>query len=191
MRKVTMLLLLGVAAMGFAGIACDQAEPPPAGAPPERTPPAAKLPTETPPAPAAAKDVVDTAVAAGTFKTLATALTKADLIAALKAEGPFTVFAPTDDAFAALPEGALDGLLADVPKLKAVLLYHVVSGKVMAADAIKLDGQSAKTLGGAMLPIKVVNGKVTVGGATVTSADVGASNGVIHVIDKVLMPPEK
>ena len=139
----------------------------------------------------APKDIVDTAVAAGSFKTLAKALTAAGLVDTLKGEGPFTVFAPTDKAFADLPEGTLDALLKDIPKLKAVLLYHVVPGRVMAADAMKLDGQSAKTAGGAMLPVKVVGGKVMVDGATVTTPDVVASNGVIHIIDKVMLPPKE
>jgi uncharacterized surface protein with fasciclin (FAS1) repeats len=136
-------------------------------------------------------DIVDTSVAAGSFKTLAKALEVAGLVDTLKGKGPFTVFAPTDKAFEALPAGTLDALLKDVPKLKAILLYHVVAGQVMAADAIKLDGKSAATVGGPMLPIKVVDGKVMVCGATVTTADIKCGNGVIHVIDKVLLPPKE
>ena len=132
------------------------------------------------------KDIVDTAVAAGSFKTLAKALGEAGLVATLKGPGPFTVFAPTDEAFAKLPAGALDKLLADKEKLKAVLLYHVVAGKVTAKDLVKLT--SVKTLQGGSLTIAVKGDKVMVDGATVVKADVMASNGVIHVIDTVLMP---
>ena len=134
----------------------------------------------------ASKDIVDTAVAAGSFKTLATALGEAGLVATLKGPGPFTVFAPTDAAFAKLPAGALDKLLADKEKLKAVLLYHVVAGKVTAKDLVKLT--SVKTLQGGSVTIAVKGDKVMVDGATVVKADVMASNGVIHVIDTVLMP---
>ena len=131
-------------------------------------------------------DIVDTAVAAGSFNTLAAALDAADLVDTLKGPGPFTVFAPTDAAFAKLPEGTVDGLLKDKAKLAAILTYHVVSGKVMAADVVKLD--SAKTVNGQSVSIKVVDGKVHVDDATVTQADIVTSNGVIHVIDTVLMP---
>lgn len=134
----------------------------------------------------AKKDIVDTAVAAGSFKTLAAALDAAGLVDTLKGEGPFTVFAPTDAAFAKLPEGTVAGLLKDKEKLTAILTYHVVSGKVMAADVVKLD--SAKTVNGQSVKIKVVDGKVHVDNAMVTQADIAASNGVIHVIDTVLMP---
>lgn len=132
------------------------------------------------------KDIVDTAVAAGNFKTLAAALDAAGLVDTLKGEGPFTVFAPTDAAFAKLPEGTVEGLLKDKGKLSAILTYHVVSGKVMAADVVKLD--SAKTVNGQSVSIKVVDGKVHVDNATVIQADIAASNGVIHAIDTVLMP---
>lgn len=137
----------------------------------------------------APKDIVDTAVAAGSFKTLAAALTAAGLVDALKGTGPFTVFAPTDAAFAKLPAGTLDDLLkpANKEKLKGILLYHVVSGKIMAAD-IK-GAASPKTLQGATLDVKAAAGGVTVNGAKVTGADVAASNGVIHVIDAVVLPP--
>lgn len=134
----------------------------------------------------AKKDIVDTAVAAGSFKTLATALEAAGLVDTLKGAGPFTVFAPTDAAFAKLPAGTVEGLLKDKAKLTSILTYHVVPGKVMAADVVKLDG--AKTVNGQSVAIKVVDGKVMVDNATVTQADVGASNGVIHVIDTVLLP---
>lgn len=134
----------------------------------------------------AKKDIVDTAVAAGSFTTLAAALDAAGLVETLKGTGPFTVFAPTDAAFAKLPAGTVDGLLKDKAKLTSILTYHVVPGKVMAADVVKLDG--AKTVNGQSVMIKVVDGKVQVDSATVTQADIETSNGVIHVIDTVLMP---
>ncbi|MEX1364980.1 MAG: fasciclin domain-containing protein [Nannocystaceae bacterium] len=129
--------------------------------------------------------MVDTAVEAGTFTTLATALEKAGLVETLKGDGPFTVFAPTDDAFAKVPKEALDGLLANPEELKKVLLLHVVSGKVMAADAAKLT--EAEMMSGTKLPIDASAG-VKIGAATVTKADIVTSNGVIHVIDTVLLP---
>lgn len=134
-------------------------------------------------------DIVDTAVAAGSFTTLATALEAAGLIDALKGEGPFTVFAPTDAAFAKLPAGTVASLLKpeNKEKLKAILLYHVVAGKVPAADVVKLNGQSVKTLQGGMLKIRTKHG-VRVDSSNVTQTDIDASNGVIHVIDTVLMP---
>lgn len=134
-------------------------------------------------------DIVDTAVSAGTFKTLAAALTAADLVKTLKGAGPFTVFAPTDEAFAKLPEGTVEKLLKDVPKLKAILTYHVVSGKVMAADVMKLDGKSAKTVNGAELNIATQGGVKLNSNVHVTKTDIECSNGVIHVVDAVLMPP--
>jgi uncharacterized surface protein with fasciclin (FAS1) repeats len=130
-------------------------------------------------------DLVDTAVSAGSFNTLAKALTEAGLIETLKGEGPFTVFAPTDEAFAKLPPGALEGLLKDKAKLKAVLTYHVVPGKVMAKD---VKPGAVKTVQGGSLTVKTDGGKVTVDGATVTKTDIVASNGVIHVIDTVVLP---
>jgi len=134
------------------------------------------------------RDVVDTAVAAGSFKTLAKALAAAGLVTTLKGAGPFTVFAPTDEAFAKLPAGTLETLLKpeNREKLRRILTYHVVSGKVMASDAMKL--QSAKAVSGDTITVKAQNGVVHVDSATVTSADVTASNGVIHVIDSVLLP---
>jgi uncharacterized surface protein with fasciclin (FAS1) repeats len=145
-----------------------------------------KTAPKAPTAVMAKADIVDTAIAAGSFKTLAKALTEAGLVDTLKGPGPFTVFAPTDDAFAKLPKGALEGLLKDKKKLTAVLTYHVVAGKVMAADAAKLT--TAKTVNGASLTIKAKNGAVMIDGAKVTKADIEASNGVIHVVDTVLMP---
>ena len=134
------------------------------------------------------KDIIDTAVAAGSFKTLAKALEAADLVKTLKGKGPFTVFAPTDEAFAKLPAGTLDALLKDIPKLKAILTYHVVAGKVTSKQVVKL--KTAKTVNGAPVKIDATSG-VKINDATVTTADVAASNGVIHVIDTVLLPPEK
>ena len=134
-------------------------------------------------------DIIDTAVAAGTFKTLAAALGAADLVGTLKGAGPFTVFAPTDDAFAKLPAGTVEALLKDVPKLKSILTYHVVSGKVLAADVVKLDGKSAKTVNGAEVAIATTGGVKLNGSSTVVKTDIECTNGVIHVIDTVLMPP--
>lgn len=138
------------------------------------------------PAQAAEKDIVTTAVEAGTFKTLAKLLTDAGLVDTLKGAGPFTVFAPTDEAFAKVPKATLDALAADKAKLKAVLTYHVVAGKVMAADVVKL--KEAKTVQGSSVKIAVTGGKVTVDAANVVKTDIAASNGVIHVIDAVILP---
>lgn len=133
----------------------------------------------------AKKDIVDTAVAAGSFNTLATALTEAGLIDTLKGDGPFTVFAPTDEAFAKIPADQLKAILADKEKLTAILTYHVVSGKVMAADVVKL--KSAKTVQGSEVAIST-DGGVKVDNANVVSTDIMATNGVIHVIDTVIIP---
>ncbi|HLO48819.1 MAG TPA: fasciclin domain-containing protein [Kamptonema sp.] len=130
-------------------------------------------------------DIVDTAVNAGSFSTLVSAIKAAGLVETLKGAGPFTVFAPTDEAFAKLPEGTVEGLLKDLPKLKQILTYHVVSGKVTAADVVKL--KSAKTVEGSDVKIDASNG-VKVNDSTVTTADVAADNGVIHIIDTVLLP---
>ncbi len=135
------------------------------------------------------KTIVDVAVENGSFNTLVTALKAADLVGALSGKGPFTVFAPTDAAFAKLPAGTIDALLKDPKKLASILTYHVVSGKVMAADVIKGNGAKPATLNGAALDITVKGGKVYVNGAQVTTADVVGSNGVIHVIDAVVLPP--
>jgi len=131
------------------------------------------------------RDIVDTAVAAGNFKTLAKALEAAGLIETLKGAGPFTVFAPTDEAFAKLPAGTLDALLKDKAKLTAILTYHVVAGKVMAADVVKL--KEAKTVQGQSIKIDTTSG-VKVDGANVVKTDIACSNGVIHVIDSVILP---
>lgn len=133
----------------------------------------------------AGKDIVDTAVSAGSFNTLATALKAADLVDALKGPGPFTVFAPTDEAFAKLPKGVLDNLLKNKEQLRAVLMLHVVSGCAKSGEVVKLT--SAKTLLGQSLPIDTSKG-VRIGSATVTKTDIGCTNGVIHVIDAVLLP---
>ena len=133
-------------------------------------------------------DIVDTAVGAGSFKTLAAALGAADLVATLKGPGPFTVFAPTDDAFAKLPAGTVDALLKDIPKLSSILTYHVVPGKVEAATVVTLDGQKVKTVNGKEVTIKVTDGVVFVDGAKVVTTDVACDNGVIHIIDSVILP---
>ena len=134
------------------------------------------------------KDIIDTAVAAGSFKTLAAAVTAAGLVDTLKGAGPFTVFAPTDDAFAKLPAGTVEALLKDIPKLTAILTYHVVAGKVMAADVVKMDGKSAKTVQGGDVKIGTAGGVKLNGTANVTKTDIECTNGVIHVIDAVILP---
>ena len=136
---------------------------------------------------ATAADIVDTAIA-GKFNTLVAAVKAADLVDTLKGPGPFTVFAPTDEAFAKLPEGALEDLLKpeNKAKLQSVLTYHVVPGKVMSRDAVKLN--SAKTAQGSSIKIKAMDNGVMVNDAHVVKADIAASNGVIHVIDKVILP---
>jgi uncharacterized surface protein with fasciclin (FAS1) repeats len=158
---------------------------------PQPTAPA-EAPTEVPAAPApeqesAAPDIVDTAIAAGQFTTLVTALQAADLVSALQGEGPFTVFAPTDEAFANLPAGALDSLLADTEALSKVLLYHVLPGKVMAAQVA--DGVTAETLEGSPVTFSVMDGAAKINDATIVTTDIEAANGVIHVIDAVILPP--
>lgn len=135
------------------------------------------------------KDIVDTAVAAGQFKTLVKLVQEAGLVDALRGEGPFTVFAPTDEAFAKLPKAQVDALMKDKEALRQVLLYHVVSGKVMAKDVTKL--RSAKTLQGQNINIRVQNNSVRINDARVVRADIECSNGVIHVIDKVILPPNR
>jgi transforming growth factor-beta-induced protein len=137
------------------------------------------------------KDIVDTAVAAGSFNTLAAALKAADLVDTLKGEGPFTVFAPTDEAFAKLPAGTVETLLKpeNKDKLKGILTYHVVAGNVKAADVVTLS--EAKTVNGKAVTVKVTDGKVFLNGSTqVVKTDIETTNGVIHVIDTVLLPAE-
>ncbi len=181
---ISLTLLLGACSMG-----------PTASTPAVPMTSAASTPaTSAPATTAAAADIVDTAVAAGDFKTLASALTAAGLVETLKGPGPFTVFAPTDDAFAKLPAGTVDTLLKEPEgQLAEILKYHVVAGQVMAADVVKLDKQKVKTVQGAEITVVVSEGKVTLmdaagNRANVVMTDVTASNGVIHVIDAVLMP---
>lgn len=169
MRKPALLATAAVAAsaLAFAGVAGAS--------------------STAPAAPKADKNIVQTAVGAKQFTTLVALVKKAGLVSALSGKGPLTVFAPTDAAFAKVPKATLDALGKDPEKLKAVLLYHVVSGKVTAADVVKI--KSAKTLNGANAAIRVRGGKVFVAGSQVVSPDVMASNGVIHVINKVMLPP--
>ena len=190
MRNLSLVLILSLATTAAAcGKKNDEAKgagkaPAPMTAPP---PVAAPTPPPAPPPPMAAKNIVEVATAAGLFKTLLTAVEAAGLVGALSGPGPFTVFAPTDEAFAKIPAADLQALLADKAKLSAVLTYHVVSGTVLAKDVGGL--KSAKTLQGAELAIDTSNG-VKVGGANVVATDIMASNGVIHVVDTVLMPPK-
>ena len=132
--------------------------------------------------------IVDTAVAAGSFETLAEALTAVNLVGTLKGAGSFTVFAPTDEAFAKLPAGTVEALLADIPKLTSILTYHVIAGTVMAADVIKMDGQTATTVNGADLKISTTDDVKLNGATSVVKTDIACTNGVIHVIDSVLLP---
>jgi uncharacterized surface protein with fasciclin (FAS1) repeats len=138
--------------------------------------------------PVMADDIVDIAVGAGTFNTLVAAVQAAGLVDTLKGDGPFTVFAPTDDAFAALPEGTVEALLNDIPTLTQILTYHVVSGAVMSTDLS--DGMAATTVNGADITISLTDGVQLNDSANVIQADIVASNGVIHVIDAVILPPE-
>ncbi|MEI2582168.1 fasciclin domain-containing protein [Scytonema sp. PRP1] len=131
-------------------------------------------------------DLVETAVNAGNFNTLAKAVEAAELVEILKSPGPYTVFAPTDDAFAKLPAGTLDSLLQDIPKLKKILMYHVANGDVRSDDLIQID--HAETLEGSIVAVDSADGKVKVNDANVVKTDILTDNGVIHVIDAVLMP---
>jgi uncharacterized surface protein with fasciclin (FAS1) repeats len=185
-RKTAMKMLMPIAAFALLGVACSGET-----APATPTPaPAAEMTTPAP-APVEAKDIVDTAVAAGSFNTLVAAVQAAGLESTLRGAGPFTVFAPTDAAFAALPAGTVDDLLKpeNKAKLTAILTYHVLPAEVMSSaigtqsmDAATVEGKTVKVDGSTA-------GKVMINDATVVTADVDASNGVIHVIDKVLMPP--
>ena len=167
-----------------------------APASPAPAPASSSAPAETmaPASPAAAADIVDTAVAAGDFETLTAAVTAAGLVETLKGPGPFTVFAPTDDAFAKLPEGTVESLLEQPEgELTQILTYHVIAGEVMAADVLAMDGEKVTTVQGNELTIEVSDGKVALvdaagGKVNVIATDVDASNGVIHVIDGVLLP---
>ncbi len=192
MRRVMVAGAIAALVLGTAACSSDEDS---GDAGTEETTTATQEPTEEQSAGEEAQaDIVDTAVAAGSFTTLATALEAAGLVDTLKGEGPYTVFAPTDDAFAALPEGTLDDLLADPEgQLTDILTYHVIAGQVMAADVVTMDGQSVETLQGAELTIRVDGDQVMLEDATgatvnVTQTDIGASNGVIHQIDGVLMP---
>ena len=142
---------------------------------------------------AAEKDIVDTAVSAGSFKTLVAAVKAADLVDTLKSKGPFTVLAPTDEAFKKLPAGTVEELLKpeNKEKLAAILKYHVIPGKVLAADVVKLNGKKVKTVEGSEVTITVANGTVSIDKAKVIKTDIDTANGVIHVIDTVILPPEK
>ena len=190
-------ILLSLAAVAVAVAACSSASTAsPTAAPATKSPasvaPASAAPTTAPatkaPASAATGDIVDVATAAGGFKTLLQAATAAGLVDTLKGAGPFTVFAPTDAAFAALPAGTLEALLKDPAKLKDILLYHVVAGKVTADQVVKLT--SATTAEGKTVKITVKDGAVYLNdNVKVVTTDIPASNGVIHVIDAVLLPP--
>ncbi len=189
----TFLTAAAIVGLGLAATGCTS---------PTMASPAASVPATSAastPAPtmseSAAPDIVDTAVAAGDFSTLATALTEAGLVETLKGEGPFTVFAPTDDAFSKLPEGALDDLLKDKEALTGVLTYHVVPGEVMASQVAGMDGEQVTTVQGGTFTVNVDDGKVSLtdgAGNTVNvvQTDITASNGVIHVLDGVLLPGE-
>lgn len=176
-RQLTNRFLAGAAAVAFAASTFAASAP------------GASANNATAPSANATADIVETAVGAGDFKTLAAALQAAGLVEALKGEGPFTVFAPTDEAFSKLPAGTVEELLKpeNKEKLRAVLLYHVVPGKVTAADVLKLNGKEAKTLQGGKVKMRA-GGGVTVDNAKVLKTDVMATNGIIHVIDTVLMP---
>jgi uncharacterized surface protein with fasciclin (FAS1) repeats len=186
-------IALLVPALAIAIAACSSAASPsaaPTTAPTATPAPTAAAPSTAPSASAAAmaKDIVETATEAGSFKTLLAAVKAAGLVETLQGKGPFTVFAPTDTAFAALPAGTLDGLLKDPAALKKVLLYHVVSGSVTADKVVGLT--SATSVEGSPIAISVKDGTVYLNdSAKVVTADVMASNGVIHVIDKVILPP--
>jgi uncharacterized surface protein with fasciclin (FAS1) repeats len=142
---------------------------------------------------AAEKDIVDTAVGAGSFKTLVAAVKAAGLADTLKGEGPFTVLAPTDEAFSKLPAGTVEGLLKpeNKDKLVAILTYHVIPARAMAADVAKLDGKSVKSVEGSPIKVEVEGKTLMVNNAKVVKADIACTNGVIHVIDTVIMPPSR
>ena len=180
--QYTMSLFAAALLAGCASTSTDAAAP----AEPAAESNDAEANGDTMAAEAPATTIVDIAVGNPDFSTLVTALQAAELVDTLSGEGPFTVFAPTNEAFAKLPEGTIEALLADKEKLTAVLTYHVVSGKVMAADVVNLT--EAPTVGGANIAIDASSG-VKINDATVISADIAASNGVIHVIDTVLLPP--
>jgi uncharacterized surface protein with fasciclin (FAS1) repeats len=193
MRRILPVAAVLALALTTAACGTDDTGPGAATSAPTTTS-ASATPSASPTESMASADIVDTAVAAGDFTTLAAALQAAGLVETLKGTGPFTAFAPTDAAFAKLPAGTVDTLLKD-PKgdLTQILTYHVVPGKVMAADVVKLDGEKVKTVQGGELTVGVDGDKVTLTDAAgntvnVTATDVAASNGVIHVVDAVLMP---
>jgi len=192
-RRLPLLLVATVvlvALMSLVGAGCSSSTTTTTAVPATTATTAAPATTATTMSTAAGgKDIVDTAAAAGNFQTLVTAVKAAGLVGTLKGTGPYTVFAPTDAAFAKLPKATLDALLADPQgELKQVLLYHVLPGKVMAADV--KDGMEAKTVQGAPVKFSVKNGTVMINDATITTTDIETSNGVIHVIDTVLIPPK-
>ena len=184
MHQAKILALTLITALMVA--ACAPVAPAPMATPaPAPTEPAAEAPADESPG-----TIVDIAVSAGNFETLVAAVSAAGLVETLQGEGPFTVFAPTDEAFAALPEGTLEALLADPQgQLTQILLYHVVPGKVMSTDLS--DGMAAETVQGSPVTFSIKDGVVKVNDATVIAADIEASNGVIHVIDAVILPPSE
>lgn len=182
--KTKLVLLFTVFALVLA--ACAPAATPTAAPEPTQAPEPTAMPEPT--ATPEPMDIVDTAVGDGRFTTLVAAVSAAGLVDTLKGEGPFTVFAPTDDAFAKLPAGTVEALLADIPTLTSILTYHVVAGKVMAADVAGLDGQRVATVNGKGFTVKLQDGKVFVDNAEVIITDIETSNGVIHVIDTVIIP---
>ena len=191
MRRILPVAAVLALALTTAACGSDEAEPAASSSSAAAT---SAAPSPSPSETMAASDIVDTAVAAGDFTTLAAALTAAELVETLKGTGPYTVFAPTDAAFEKLPAGTVETLLED-PKgdLTQILTYHVVEGKVMAADVVTMDGQKVPTVQGGELTINVEGDKVSLtdaagGTSNVTATDIEASNGVIHVIDTVLMP---
>ena len=193
-RKLKLFAL--ALAIGLVAVACGDDDSSTGTSSPAAASSAVNTPAATTPAAPSAmatKDVVDTAVAAGKFTVLAEALTKADLVTTLKGKGPFTVFAPTDEAFVAALKAlniTKDQLLADKATLSSILTYHVVAGQVPASEVVKLNGKEATTVNGAAVKITLKGSDVYLNGDTkVVQADVAASNGVIHVIDKVLLPP--
>jgi uncharacterized surface protein with fasciclin (FAS1) repeats len=190
MRRVVFLMVFAVGGLFLLG-GCGEKTSEEGAAPATSEGPASTTTEAAPDQPAdGPKDIVDTAVEADGFKTLVAAVQAAGLVDTLKGEGPFTVFAPTDEAFAKLPAGTLEDLLKpeSKDKLTAILTYHVVPGKVLAADVVELD--SAKTVQGAEVAITVEGSNVKVNEANVTATDIECSNGVIHVIDAVILPPE-
>ena len=187
MKKYIVLTLLMSLSLVFAACAAPAATQPAPTATAVSVPTAAPAPTEVVAEPEM-MNIVETAIAAGGFETLVAAVSAAGLAETLSGEGPFTVFAPTDEAFAALPAGTIDTLLADpTGDLTQILLYHVVGLKAMAADVT--DGLEVETLQGGTVKFSVVDGKVMINDATIVTTDIEASNGVIHVIDAVIMPP--